>query len=185
MSSDFCFTDREALSGVLLTVCLPSWRAQIHLRPGGTVPHDRASQYGLQGTASALLVPCARWACGRSGTAGTSFLTRTLRAPEARGAGHHPESAAMATATCKPLALEPGNQSAPSPPLRFFYSHFHDSIRSELDALSQSVLGLDSGADQRLLDRLLVLKERYQFLEQVYNYHSSVEDEVNCPTAAR
>ena len=183
MSSDFCFTDREALPGVLLTVCLPSWHA-IHLRPGGTVPHDRACQYGLQGTASALLLPCARWACGRSGTACPASLP-ALCELEARGAGHHPESAAMATATCKPLALEPGTQSAPSPPLRFFYSHFHDSIRSELDALSQSVLGLDSGADQRLLDRLLVLKERYQFLEQVYNYHSSVEDEVNCPTAAR
>ena len=85
----------------------------------------------------------------------------------------------MATTTCKPLSLEPSSQGS-SPPLRFFYAHFHDSIRSELDALSQSVLGLDGGADQRLLDRLLVLKKRYHFLEQVYNYHSSVEDEVRC-----
>ena len=66
----------------------------------------------------------------------------------------------------------------PSAPLRFIYAHFHDSLRRELDILSQSVLALDTGAEKGLLDRLLSLKERYHFLEQVYNYHSSVEDEV-------
>ena len=77
-------------------------------------------------------------------------------------------------AVCAPSGGEP----RPSPPLKFIYSRFHDSIRSELDTLSQSVLALHTGADQGLLDRLLALKERYHFLEQVYNYHSSVEDEV-------
>ena len=64
------------------------------------------------------------------------------------------------------------------PPINFLYSRFHDSIRSELDALSHKVLALDHSAEQGLLDRLLALKERYHFLEQVYKYHSSVEDEV-------
>ena len=66
----------------------------------------------------------------------------------------------------------------PCPPINFLYSRFHDSIRSELDALSHKVLALDHTAEHGLLDRLLALKERYHFLEQVYKYHSSVEDEV-------
>lgn len=81
----------------------------------------------------------------------------------------------MAAVVAAHPAAEPRK---PAPPLRFFYAHFHDSLRKELDALSQSVLALDTGAHQGLLDRLLSLKERFSFLEQVYNYHSSVEDEV-------
>ena len=84
----------------------------------------------------------------------------------------------MAAVVAAPAATEPRK---PAPPLRFFYAHFHDSLRKELDALSQSVLALDTGAHQGLLDRLLSLKERFSFLEQVYNYHSSVEDEVQSP----
>lgn len=71
---------------------------------------------------------------------------------------------------------------SPYPPINFLYSRFHDSIRSELDALSQYVLALDQAAEKGLLDRLLTLKERYHFLEQVYKYHSSVEDEVGPTT---
>jgi hypothetical protein len=67
----------------------------------------------------------------------------------------------------------------PTPaPINFFYQHFHNSIRQELDELSSSVLALEPAAEGDLLDRLLSLKERYHFLEQVYKYHSSVEDEV-------
>lgn len=65
------------------------------------------------------------------------------------------------------------------PPINFFYSHFHDSIRNELDLLSQSVLDLALSAQEDLQERLASLKSRYRFLEQVYKYHSSVEDEVS------
>ena len=65
------------------------------------------------------------------------------------------------------------------PPINFFYSHFHDSIRNELDLLSQSVLELAISAQEDLQERLASLKSRYRFLEQVYKYHSSVEDEVS------
>lgn len=62
------------------------------------------------------------------------------------------------------------------PPIDFFYSHLHDSIRGELQTLSDAVLGLE-GCDN-LPERLWHLRERYRFLGQVYKYHSSVEDEV-------
>ena len=64
------------------------------------------------------------------------------------------------------------------PPINFFYSHFHNSIRNELDALSKSVSTLASAAQEDVHDSLFTLKQRYRFLEQVYKYHSSVEDEV-------
>lgn len=63
-------------------------------------------------------------------------------------------------------------------PIHFLYGHLHDSIRTELDSLSNWVLALEADNEQDLLKRLLHLKERYHFLEQVYKYHSSVEDEV-------
>lgn len=63
-------------------------------------------------------------------------------------------------------------------PIHFLYGHLHNSIRTELDNLSSWVLALEADNEQDLLQRLLHLKERYHFLEQVYKYHSSVEDEV-------
>lgn len=64
------------------------------------------------------------------------------------------------------------------PPINFFYSHFHNSIRNELDMLSQSMSELSSASQEKIHGRLTILKNRYRFLEQVYKYHSSVEDEV-------
>lgn len=64
-------------------------------------------------------------------------------------------------------------------PILFLYGHLHDSIRTELDNLSNWVLALEADNERDLQQRLQHLKERYQFLEQVYKYHSSVEDEVN------
>lgn len=63
-------------------------------------------------------------------------------------------------------------------PIHFLYGHLHDSIRTELDNLSNWVLALEADNEQDLQQRLQHLKERYHFLEQVYKYHSSVEDEV-------
>lgn len=88
----------------------------------------------------------------------------------------------MATAVCVTGAV--GNLPPSSDmhqccaPINFFYGHLHNSIRAELDKLSSWVLCLEPDKEQDLLDRLLHLKERYYFLEQVYKYHSSVEDEV-------
>jgi zinc finger protein-like protein len=69
-------------------------------------------------------------------------------------------------------------QPSACPPINFFYSHFHNAIRAELDAVSDSVSCLDSIEDVELPSALAGLKTRYHFLEQVYKYHSSVEDEV-------
>ena len=64
-------------------------------------------------------------------------------------------------------------------PLNFIYAHLHNSIRSELNALNQIVLALEPAtSEHELMGRLVGLKERYRFLESVYKYHSSVEDEV-------
>ena len=78
---------------------------------------------------------------------------------------------------------ENGAATTPSgpAPINFFYGHLHNSIRAELDDLAQSVLALEAGAgegEQMQQERLSSLKARYHFLEQVYKYHSSVEDEV-------
>ena len=87
-----------------------------------------------------------------------------------------PEAAEAAT---PPLAA--GAAEASPPPVLFLYSHLHNAIRGELDALSSAVLSLDSnGGDAEGEAALLRLKERYRFLEQVYKYHSAVEDEVRC-----
>lgn len=75
----------------------------------------------------------------------------------------------------------PKPTSASHPPINFFYSHFHNSIRNELEALATSVLALASAAQEDVHDSLVALKNRYRFLEQVYKYHSSVEDEVVYP----
>ena len=64
------------------------------------------------------------------------------------------------------------------PPINFFYSHFHNSIRNELEILSQCMSELATAPQEDVHTRLTTLKNRYRFLEQVYKYHSSVEDEV-------
>lgn len=79
--------------------------------------------------------------------------------------------------------------SEPQPPLCFIYTHLHDSIRAELDTLAQEVLQLQqssaSSGGAGLSQALAALGERYRFLEQVYKYHSSVEDEASCPARRR
>lgn len=87
-------------------------------------------------------------------------------------------AASMATrlrinANCSSVA-----KASKRPPINFFYSHFHNSIRNELDLLSQSMSELSSASQENIHERLTILKNRYRFLEQVYKYHSSVEDEV-------
>lgn len=69
------------------------------------------------------------------------------------------------------------------PPIKLVYFHFHNAIRAELDDLARDVLALEPLAGLALLSRLAAVKERYQFLEQVYSIHSSVEDEVRRPCA--
>jgi len=71
-----------------------------------------------------------------------------------------------------------GATSTSSPPVLFLYNHLHDAIRAELDALSSTVRTLDSSSEGEVEQVLLRLKARYRFLEQVYKYHSAVEDEV-------
>lgn len=64
------------------------------------------------------------------------------------------------------------------PPIKLLYFHFHNAIRAELDALAHAVLALEFLEGPALLAQLALVKEQYQFLEQVYSIHSSVEDEV-------
>jgi hypothetical protein len=87
-------------------------------------------------------------------------------------------------ALCLPPLRSGGPEPTTYPPINFFYLHFHNSIRTELDLLSQSVLLLEPSAEQDLSKLLTHLKQRYQFLEQVYKYHSSVEDEVSTLVAS-
>jgi hypothetical protein len=67
-------------------------------------------------------------------------------------------------------------------PLLFFYVQLHKAIRRELSGLSESVVSLETGyakmGKTKAEELLLHLKKRYRFLEQVYKYHSSIEDEV-------
>ena len=84
--------------------------------------------------------------------------------------------------------VEQEPEARASPPLLFFYTHLHDAIRSELDTLGEAVLRLEAhaGDPAELEPRLARLRGRYLFLEQVYKYHSSVEDEVRgAPRRAR
>lgn len=65
------------------------------------------------------------------------------------------------------------------PPINLIYLHYHNAIRAELNRLSKSVNELEKSSPTKVTDRLSVLKTQYRFLEKVYKYHSSVEDEVN------
>eukprot|EP00879_Flechtneria_rotunda_P008507 GHRR01008912.1.p1 GENE.GHRR01008912.1~~GHRR01008912.1.p1 ORF type:complete len:1552 (+),score=616.00 GHRR01008912.1:172-4827(+) len=95
----------------------------------------------------------------------------------------------MAAAVCIPASSDllqaqsnlPASQQSVHEPINFLYGHLHNSIRTELDNLSSWALSLEAGSEQELRHRLLHLRERYHFLEQVYKYHSNVEDEVVYP----
>lgn len=68
------------------------------------------------------------------------------------------------------------------PPIKVFYYHYHNSIRSELADLSAAVTALEDAPSVNAAESLVSLKRRVAFLDQVYSIHSSVEDEVlhNC-----
>ncbi|CAD7702179.1 unnamed protein product [Ostreobium quekettii] len=82
------------------------------------------------------------------------------------------------TADVRPARAAPG--AAGSPPIRFFYSHLHEAIRAELDAISRLALGLEPDTEG-FGARLAAVEERCRFLEQIYKYHSVAEDEVVYP----
>lgn len=65
------------------------------------------------------------------------------------------------------------------PPINLIYLHYHSSIRAELDRMLKAVTALESEKEENLGDRLTGLKRQCRFLEKVYKYHSSVEDEVS------
>lgn len=80
---------------------------------------------------------------------------------------------------CPELLEQHALGSEPSyPPINYFYSHFHSCIKAELDVLSSGVRTLESTPGAELQLKLQDLREHYRFLEQIYKYHSSVEDEV-------
>ena len=64
------------------------------------------------------------------------------------------------------------------PPIKVFYYHYHNSIRSELADLSAAVTALEDAPSVNAAESLVSLKRRVAFLDQVYSIHSSVEDEV-------
>eukprot|EP00798_Chlamydomonas_sp_ICE-L_P000663 gene663-2098_t len=75
-----------------------------------------------------------------------------------------------------------GDAEVAYPPLNFFYTHYHNAIRSQLEALTIEIRSLNiEHPEQNLKDELTKLKQSYRFLEQIYQYHSHVEDEVVYP----
>lgn len=95
----------------------------------------------------------------------------------------HPDSSAVGRSCSKKnMTTQAANQlDTGSAPLSFFYTHLHDAIRAELETLSALFLKLESspGGKKEIETQLAYLRGRYRFLEQVYKYHSSVEDEVS------
>jgi hypothetical protein len=96
--------------------------------------------------------------------------------------------------TARALGMPAGPASGPQgaggrfAPIRFIYSHFHNAIRAELDLLAARVKGLEAqqaSAGGSVEAMLAGLRTGYKFLEQVYKYHSNVEDEVRGPAAAQ
>lgn len=64
--------------------------------------------------------------------------------------------------------------------MNFVYLHVHNAIRDELLVLEAGVKELlRQRQPEQLQEGLAALRERYTFLERVYKYHSSVEDEVS------
>lgn len=77
-----------------------------------------------------------------------------------------------------PCVLRSASENAPTfAPVRFVYKYLHDAITCELEFLAR---GLEEVDDEKpdAGGALKVLLERYQFLQQIYTYHSTVEDEV-------
>ena len=72
---------------------------------------------------------------------------------------------------------------ASHPPIKVFYYHYHNSIRSELADLSAAVTALEDAPSVNAAESLVSLKRRVAFLDQVYSIHSSVEDEVTYVSA--
>lgn len=95
--------------------------------------------------------------------------------------------------------MESQRKEAISAPLVVFYVQLHDAIRRELESLKMIALSIEEhqmvgrhescsthdveGKDPSEVSskNIEVLKQRYRFLEQVYKYHSSIEDEVLYP----
>ena len=69
---------------------------------------------------------------------------------------------------------------ASHPPIKVFYYHYHNSIRTELDDLSAAVAALEDTGATDASKGLSDVKRRVAFLDRVYSIHSSVEDEVSC-----
>ena len=65
------------------------------------------------------------------------------------------------------------------PPINLIYSHYHNAIRAELSRLSQNANELEKVTTAKLAERLAALRTQCRFLEKIYKYHSSVEDEVS------
>ena len=105
--------------------------------------------------------------------------SRGIRGDAYRGLAQHCciDSAPRAMTACG-QALQDDAPRKACPPIKLVYYHFHNAIRAELDALAGAVLALEPLDGSALLAQLQLLKRRYQFLEQVYSIHSSVEDEV-------
>lgn len=68
------------------------------------------------------------------------------------------------------------------PPINLIYSHYHNAIRAELARLSKNANELEKVSVGKLSDRLGALRTQCRFLEKIYKYHSSVEDEVRQPS---
>lgn len=83
------------------------------------------------------------------------------------------------TACQAPPHAAPEAAAPDGAPVNFVYLHVHNAIREELVSLEAGVKELLSETDEgALAHKLAALKERYTFLERIYKYHSSVEDEV-------
>ncbi len=65
-------------------------------------------------------------------------------------------------------------------PVNFVYLHVHNAIRDELLVLEAGVKDLlRQEQPEQLQAEVSALRERYTFLERIYKYHSSVEDEAS------
>jgi zinc finger-like protein len=78
--------------------------------------------------------------------------------------------------------LSDGASRLECPPINLIYSHYHNAIRAELSRLSINTSKLESSCAGDLVEYLRELKTQFRFLEKIYKYHSSVEDEVSRPT---
>ena len=88
--------------------------------------------------------------------------------------------AEMASNTADPPSQTLGLQQ----PLTLFYTHLHDAIREELGVimnLASDFLSRDSSGSVEYVSAVSILRKKNQFLENVYKYHSTIEDEVLYP----